>query len=173
MATPAWQRAEGKKCISCKEVKSTDDFYRNGFYVDGSPKFNSWCKKCRLEKTKSKYREDGLYIKSIVARRSKSPRSYLSYLLDKAKKRNKEVDINLDYLEDIWNNQEGKCALTGDTMTHLVGGIDSVSIDRIDSRKGYIKGNIQLVKKKVNIAKSDMTYDEFLDICRKVYLNGL
>jgi hypothetical protein len=108
-----------------------------------------------------------------VARRSKSPRSYLSYLLDKAKRRNKEVDINLNYLEDIWNNQEGKCALTGDTMTHLVGGIDSVSIDRIDSRKGYIKGNIQLVKKKVNIAKNDMTYDEFLDICRKVYLNGL
>ena len=171
--TAAWQRSEGKICSSCLTLKSIDGFYRNGFRVNGLPKFNSWCKECRLEKVKTKYREDTQYAKSIIKVRSKSPRSYLSYLLSKAKQRKKEVEINLDYLENLWNEQNGKCALTNDYMTYSVGDINSVSIDRIDSSKGYIEGNVQLVKKKVNIAKSDMTTEEFFNMCKKVYENGI
>ena len=44
----------------------------------------------------------------------------------------------------------------------------NISIDRIDSSKGYIKGNIQLVCGIVNVMKSDSSEDEFLQLCKKI-----
>jgi hypothetical protein len=44
----------------------------------------------------------------------------------------------------------------------------SVSIDRIDSTKGYIPNNIQWVDKRINIMKNKMDEQEFLSICKKI-----
>src|SRR6202008_2345346 len=43
-----------------------------------------------------------------------------------------------------------------------IGDEDKVSIDRIDSDGGYTPDNIQLVTKRINVAKSDMSEDAFL-----------
>jgi hypothetical protein len=40
------------------------------------------------------------------------------------------------------------------------------SLDRIDSSKGYIKGNIQFVSVIANYAKNEMTHDEMLYFCK-------
>lgn len=42
------------------------------------------------------------------------------------------------------------------------------SLDRIDSDKGYIEGNVQWLHKWVNLMKSDFTQDEFLNYCRLI-----
>ena len=42
------------------------------------------------------------------------------------------------------------------------------SIDRIDSKVGYIVGNVQLVCRAANVAKSDLGADEFVKLCRAV-----
>lgn len=47
----------------------------------------------------------------------------------------------------------------------------TASIDRIDSSKGYIKGNIQIVHKTLNKMKLNMRDEEFIAICEEVYLN--
>lgn len=44
-------------------------------------------------------------------------------------------------------------------------------IDRIDSSKGYIKGNILSCCKRCNIAKSDMKYHEFIELIKRIYAN--
>ena len=44
-------------------------------------------------------------------------------------------------------------------------------IDRIDSSKGYIKGNILSCCKRCNVAKSDMKYDEFIELIKRIYAN--
>ena len=46
-------------------------------------------------------------------------------------------------------------------------------IDRINSKKGYIKGNVLSCCKKCNLAKSDLSYDEFLEHIKKIYANLL
>jgi hypothetical protein len=162
-----------KVCISCKKEKLVTDFYQNGLLTNGSPKYNSWCKLCRLEKAKIRYDEGNEYgYVSIKSKRSKSPRNYLSYLLCKARQRNKEVKITLDYLEALWIEQNGKCALSGRQMSYKIGNRDVASIDRIDSSKGYIDGNVQLVGKYVNIAKSDMSMEDFYNMCKEVYFHG-
>lgn len=44
-------------------------------------------------------------------------------------------------------------------------------IDRIDSSKGYIADNILPCCYTCNIAKSDLTYEEFIDHIENIYLN--
>jgi hypothetical protein len=66
-------------------------------------------------------------------------------------KKAKETDMSAAdlqrHVEDLLrSNPERRCALTGITMQRYGSGADfAVSPDRIDSEKGYVRGNIQLV----------------------------
>ena len=44
----------------------------------------------------------------------------------------------------------------------------NASIDRIDSQFGYIKGNVQLVHKMVNMCKQQYEQEDFLRMCEAV-----
>lgn len=79
--------------------------------------------------------------------------------------------ISADALELIWNAQGGKCALTGWDMTMELGRGSvptNCSIDRVDSTKGYVVGNVQLACRAANVAKSDLTQADFITLCRSV-----
>ena len=74
------------------------------------------------------------------------------------------------YLKELWEKQDGKCALTGRTMTYLAGNKretnrnpDNVSLDRIDSKKSYLKDNIQLVTCWAQFLKVDLPEGEFVN----------
>lgn len=86
-----------------------------------------------------------------------------------AKSRNLEFSLNRDELYDILVKQNFKCALTG---LKLVIGYknkeSTASIDRIDSSKGYIKGNIQWLHKYINIMKLDHSQKDFIKMCNLV-----
>jgi hypothetical protein len=41
-------------------------------------------------------------------------------------------------------------------------------VDRIDSTKGYIVGNIQWVDKQINIMKNRMNEKDFLSLCEEI-----
>jgi len=44
-------------------------------------------------------------------------------------------------------------------------------VDRIDSKRGYSIGNCITACKRCNVAKSDMTYDEFIELIKAIYNN--
>ena len=73
---------------------------------------------------------------------------------------------------DILEAQNYRCALTGVELTcRLEKGVickTNASIDRIDPKGPYIKGNVQIVCVAVNKLRVDMSIDEFIDWCRKV-----
>lgn len=84
-------------------------------------------------------------------------------------KRGLPLEVEVDFLEFLWEQQNGKCALTGVEMTYKFGSLFAASPDRIDSSVGYVIGNIQLVCKAVNIAKgsaSDADLKEWIEAVR-------
>ena len=44
----------------------------------------------------------------------------------------------------------------------------NASVDRINSEIGYVAGNVQLVCRCVNVAKHDLTMNEFIMLCAAV-----
>jgi len=73
----------------------------------------------------------------------------------------------LDKLEE----QEYKCALSGITLTCLLGDGQiktNASVDRIEAGGPYIKENIQLVCSALNKFRSNTSLDEFIWWCGKV-----
>ena len=180
MKTPAWSNVEKtqKFCTHCHAPKPLALFPTTGKKVDGSLKYNSWCKTCISVKQASYHKqtwgEDKLQF--VAFKRTQSVRSYLSYLRSKATQRSKGAEvISLDALELLWQMQSGTCALTGWPLTmELTKGVvqTNCSIDRINSNIGYEVGNVQLVCRIANIAKSNLTTADFVSLCRAVIENS-
>jgi len=80
----------------------------------------------------------------------------------KRKKEKAEYNIEHKDLQEIYDSKNGLCNITGLKMKHEYGSLYSISVDRIDSDKGYIKGNVQLVCKGANFLKNKHTQEETL-----------
>jgi hypothetical protein len=76
--------------------------------------------------------------------------------------------ITHEYISELYEEQEGKCALTGIKLTVASNSRVSdgtYSLDRIDSSKGYIPGNVQWIHKELNSMKMAMSQDRFVEMC--------
>ena len=89
--------------------------------------------------------------------------------------RYQDVDITLDDLFEQWERQNGRCPYTGyELILPENGNIKTIdffhraSLDRIDSTKGYIKGNIQFVSTPINYMKSTKTDEEVKTFLRDI-----
>ncbi len=117
------------------------------------------CRKCSATQDRAKYRHDVVHS------------NYMAALERRAKDKSISVTVTLSDLEDKWKEQDGKCALTGRTLTLRTNNADSsatASVDRIDSNLGYQPDNIQWVHKHVNQAKNNLDESDFLRLCREV-----
>lgn len=97
--------------------------------------------------------------------------SFIFDIKRSAKRRNIEFDLTAEYLSGIFEKQNKKCVLTGVDL--YFGRIryyreTNASLDRIDSRKGYIEGNVQWVLKDINLAKSTFDQEYFIKLCNLV-----
>lgn len=92
-----------------------------------------------------------------------------------AKRRNIDFQISKEYLLELFEKQDGLCAISKLPMAidryknkevRKTGRIPhSPSIDRIDPKIGYVEGNVQFVLAQVNYGKSDFSQQEFIDMC--------
>ena len=99
------------------------------------------------------------------------------YLLNTYKKgaikRNIEFLVDVDYLTLLYNQQNQKCALSGQLLLIKEGYKNlfkgrTASLDRIDSSKGYIEGNLQWVHKDLNRMKNVYSQDVFINWCKQI-----
>lgn len=161
----------GTKCCSgCKETLDVSKFNKDKSSNDG---LQSSCKKCQLKRLYKKSSTfDGFMYKLFQD------------IKGNTKKKAKDIDIQITIqdIKDIYTTQNGKCAMTGMKMTYTVLHDDksdehiknkwNISIDRIDSDKGYTTDNIQLVCATINRMKMDLGNDEFLFLCDKLATNN-
>ena len=158
-------------CIHCNTEKKIEEFYSNGCFKDGIKKYRTSCKKCVLDRAKINSPE---ICRTKAQIRSSSPKNFIASILNHAAKRKQHLgfDLDLGYLINLYEIQAGQCALSGVKMTHTAGlgrVNTNISLDRIDSSKGYLRGNVQFVCRVVNIIKQDMDKKELCDWCIKIY----
>jgi len=85
---------------------------------------------------------------------------------------NIKFEVSIEYLWSLFLSQDRKCNLSG--LPIQFGRINkdkkntTASINRIDSLKGYVEGNVQWVHKKINIMKNVYSQKEFIDLCKQV-----
>lgn len=101
-----------------------------------------------------------------------SPRRFMSdmmaHLRRQSRKSGTPFDVELDYVENLWKKQRGRCSLTGVEMTHTSSDLFGVRIDAIDRSKGYIKGNVQLICDGIKRMKKDMSNDAVKSFIREI-----
>lgn len=85
-----------------------------------------------------------------------------------AKSRNLEFSISPDYIWELYLLQNKKCALSGVDIFFGKRHETTASIDRIDSNKGYVHGNVQIVHKTTNKIKMDVPNSEFIEWCKLI-----
>lgn len=69
-------------------------------------------------------------------------------------------EFTITFDEIVWNTT---CPILGSTLNYFTGirEANSVSFDRIDSSKGYVSGNVQIISWRANNLKSNGTIEEF------------
>jgi hypothetical protein len=112
------------------------------------------------------------HLKGICGNR-KDCYSPFRMLLQRTKQRKHKNNLSLIYIKSMWESQNGKCAVLGHDLqlpsTSKIKQNQLASIDRIDSSKGYVEGNIRIVCATINYAKnqsSDKELQQFIALCK-------
>lgn len=130
-------------CTKCKEIKELVKFDKHSKCLFG---VNSVCKTCRLSYSIANYNNTTYEYRLYHSAKSRAKKRGLSFSLVLG-------DI---VIPDI-------CPILGVPIV-LSSGDYAPSIDRIDPNLGYHKENIQVVSKRGNTLKNNMTYEESVKI---------
>lgn len=84
-------------------------------------------------------------------------------------RRDRDFTITIEYIWDLFLDQNRTCALTG--LILQFGKNQTASLDRINSEEGYVPGNVQWVHKDVNKMKNVFAQGHFIYMCRLVAEN--
>lgn len=95
-------------------------------------------------------------------------RQMYNFMLDRTKKRNNkgrkhgEVQYTPEDLKELFFSQNRKCAISGNEMVeeYRTGNPFTVSPERINNNKGYVKGNVVLICQYLQIIHGDFTITE-------------
>jgi hypothetical protein len=150
-------------CTKCGETKEKDQFYyhrQRKYYIPN-------CKQCagkeQLEYAKTKRTDLNFITMSRAAE--------IRYRCKK-NHHNREVSSNLkNLLRQQWEIQGGFCYYSGLPMVlsneyHTNPNV--MTVDRIDSSKGYVEGNVVLCCSIINRMKQNLTLQELKELCAKI-----
>jgi hypothetical protein len=146
-----------KPCPSCGVQQ---DYLRKN-YAEASLRENKLCKTCSNKVTENCHRGWHRGIRT----------SWFNKFKTSAALRGIPWSLTMDDVADMYEKQEGLCALTGwEVKFPEVGHAQEsdASIDRIESQFGYTPDNIQIVHKHVNMMKQQYTQEQFISVCKAV-----
>lgn len=133
------------KCQYCGQTDSKE-FYNS----------HITCKQCHI-KRQEESKKDNIY--RFIYKKAKSGYSQRPYI--------PEFNVTEKDIEDIWNKQNQLDYYTGLNINDPL----KMSLDRVDSSKGYTKDNICITTVDINVAKSDLSKENFIKLCKQVANN--
>jgi len=186
------KKINGRKHVKLKCARSGDYFwkdkseYTRRIKINPDHKFYKSIKDAALgagEKHYSHLKQwtgklNDNFIKSANNRKDEySPFKYFikqAKFRAKTKVKFKTYNITLDSLKALWENQDGKCAISGvkmelpATLSENRGSPFCASLDRINSEVGYMQGNVQFVTQFCNLGKRDFETEKILNFIQAV-----
>lgn len=159
-----------KRCTKCETVYDNipDNYDIHHRKPNGEYSYAGQCKRCIAKVRRDRvdrYKSDiELYTKRLIpAVRCRANRDGL------------EFNLTAEYLVKLWQEQDGKCYYTGNSMDlHAANEnrrsphIDFPSIDKLTPSLGYVEGNVVWTLYGVNRMKNNFTKDEFIDFCKLI-----
>jgi hypothetical protein len=132
-------------CTTCNEVKPETEFIK------------TICKKCRTLKLKQNRITPRVTLQNLL-----SHAKYHTKIRQNKKTINhdNEFDIDYDFLVEIFNKQKGLCAYSGIPLqfgSYLENNW-IISLERIDTSKGYVKTNICLICQEFNTCNNSIRF---------------
>ncbi len=153
-----YQRQDGRWCKPCSSCGIEQDYLRRNYailsFLGGKE-----CKACSNKKTENCHR--GMFNAIRI--------SWFKKCKIGAETRGIEWSLNIEDVWQLYVQQGGVCHLSGIPIVWAsVGQIHTASLDRIDSSKGYVIGNVQLLHKDVNMMKQAFSQEHFIAICSAI-----
>lgn len=106
------------------------------------------------------------------AGRGQLSKRYWTIISRGARVRGFSVGVTIEEVWDLFVKQGGCCALSGLPIQFAESAAQrnnmTASLDRIDSTRGYVAGNIQWVHKDINKMKNSYSQDRFVEVCLAV-----
>ena len=149
-----------KKCCYCLEWRPLAEFNASSKTWDQK---TACCRSCASGYNQKRYRAPNGGNNTLAA-------IYKQYKRD-APRRGLSFDLSLEDLQALLAKQNGCCAYSGRALTTEIGSQDKLSIDRVDSSRPYIIGNVVLCTKRVNVMKGDMPVDQFIQLVGEIAAN--
>lgn len=137
------------ECNKCGAEVALEDFP----YVQGRADGRrlSYCRKCRRLQSRIDLGADASrYWRDCTRRLHINTRGH-------------ECDLPDGYLFDLWERQGGRCFYTDAKLAHKYGEGRtpmSPSVDRVDTTRGYLVGNLVICSTRVNMMKYNATLEE-------------
>lgn len=143
------------ECLHCgrkRNVKRADHAKRHAEKI---------CKFCSSRKNNPQGEHRGIRL------------SFIEKFKIQGKSRGKNWNLSHDDVADQADIQNRKCALSGVDLV-FTGDFNQItaSLDRIDNKKGYEKGNIQWVHKQINMMRGILTLERFKELCSAVAIHS-
>lgn len=159
-----------KKCSGCGIEKPLEEFA----YSKTEKRYKAKCRECRhksyLEQKEKVLQRAKLYYETNreeIRKRAKERRrnNLANELFKSAKERAKKkgLEFNLEESDIVVPEY---CPVLGIKLERGDGKVqkNSPTLDRIDSNKGYVKGNVIVVSQRANTIKTNATVDEIFKV---------
>jgi len=157
-------------CSYCKKRKSTLKFHWKTDYRTKdkvTKRLQRQCGVCRVNHDNNKYSATAdAYLRRRIQILQQDSHKHRG---------RKKVLLNYDKFYNEWKKQFNKtgltCPLSGQTMTHRLGRgevLTNISVDRINSDKDYVRGNIQFVCVMANLMKNKYNNKTLLGWSKKI-----
>ena len=153
-------------CSLCKKDKKIIYFYPSNLNKKNNSQRCRFCNNKNSKKRRSNHTQDQIINYLLTSCKHNS-------IKREKRGRNCKFELTKKNIYDLISKQNNKCVYTDNELIWEYNHPHKVSIDRIDSNKGYNIDNIQLVIHITNQAKSDLTEKDFLQMIKQIYDNKI
>lgn len=146
-----------KVCNECK--KSFIPYHKNT---------QKWCDACK--------KKGDWFLKRFNIKKRMTSLCYCAK--NRATSKGLPFDITNEYVLKLFEDQKGKCVISGRTFNLDSYGNkgqvnpDAPSLDRVIPSLGYVKGNVRLVTYLTNVCLNEYGHDFLLDLCEDLLIHA-